>query len=273
MAVLVMLLAAVALAACYLYLICPNLPRRDMRELLCWDYAHRGLWNEERPENSMAAFIAARDEGFGIELDVHRTSDGFLVVHHDNNLKRMCGVNRKIAQTRLADIRSLRLLDTDEVIPTLDEVLAVIDGQVPLIIELKVEGNAEALCKTVMERMARYEGAWCMESFDPRAVRWFRKNAPEVIRGQLAYGVTSGMSFDVKALLLHSQIFNVLGRPDFIAYKASSDDNLPMRILQRMQPWLVCWTVRSQEEMDALRGRYDLQIFEGFVPRPTFGHR
>ena len=256
----------------YLMLIRPGRDRsgKDFEPLKNRDYAHRGLWNEERPENSLAAFAAARDAGYGIELDVHLTADGCLVVHHDDNLKRMCGVDRKIGDSTREAVCACRLKGTDQFVPTFDEVLEVIGGKIPMIVELKTENNVAALCQAVHERMRRYDGLWCMESFDPRAVEWFRKNADRVIRGQLAYGGSILKAKPAKRLglfVLKSQLGNVLGRPDFIAYQAATDSNLPMRLVRLMKPLLVCWTIRSQEMMDRQRDRYDIQIFEGFIPR------
>jgi len=262
-----------ALLLLYVLAILPRLPRRDIGELKSWDYAHRGLWNAQRPENSLSAFQAAVEGGFGIELDVHLTADGQLVVHHDDSLKRMCGLDQKVAQTTLKEIRSLRLLDTDELVPTFDEVLEAVAGRVPLMVEIKVEkGNHAPLCAAVYERMQRYHGLWCMESFQPQAVQWFRTNAPEVIRGQLAFNhVGQGKGWQGKLLNIGiaSLLQNLLSRPDFVSYEAKSEKwySLPMRVMRLARPWLSAWTVRSQKDMDALRKKYDIQIFEGFVPR------
>ena len=135
----VFLIILIVLILLYVFLLIPRLPRRDMSALTKVDYAHRGLWNAQRPENSLSAFRSAVDSGYGIELDVHRTKDGVLVVHHDDNLKRVCGVDWRIAQSALADVRACHLSGTDEVVPTFDEVLTAVGGRVPLIVELKVE--------------------------------------------------------------------------------------------------------------------------------------
>ena len=264
------ILLILLLIALYLWLIMPNRDRsaKSFGPLKNRDYAHRGLWNAERPENSLAAFAAARDAGYGIELDVHLTADGCLVVHHDDSLKRMCGKDITIGSSTRKEVCACHLKETDERVPTFDEVLAVVDGRIPMIVELKTENNVDALCAAVYERMRRYDGLWCMESFDPRAVQWFRKHADHIIRGQLANG---GSILKAKnrgeLLLLKSQLGNALGRPDFIAYQAATDGNLPMMLMRLMKPWLVCWTIRTQEMMDRQRSRYDIQIFEGFIPR------
>ncbi len=269
----VLLIFLIAFVALYAWLVKPNLPRRDISSLMGVDYAHRGLWNADdgRPENSLAAFRAAADKGYGIELDVHRTKDGCLVVHHDDSLKRLTGVDIRIAESTLAQVRAC-MLPNGEPVPTYDEVLDLVAGRVPMIVEVKVEGNAEELSRAVYERMQRYAGPWCMESFYPGAVKWYRVNAPEVIRGQLAFnqagkGKTAALWW--RNIGIASMTQNVLSRPDFIAFEAVGERKwcLPMVLLRRMQPWFVAWTIRSQADMDALRGRYDLQIFEKFETR------
>lgn len=262
----------------YADLIRPNLPRRDMSRLLGVDYAHRGLWvtnepgSKHRPENSLAAFRAAVTKGYGIELDVHRTKDGVLVVHHDNSLKRMTGQDIQIARSTLAEVRACKL-PNGEPIPTYDEVLDTVAGRIPMIVELKTEdGNHAALGQAVHERMQRYDGAWCMESFDPQAVKWFRLNAPETIRGQLAYDAAGKGKTPrefMRNLGCASMLQNLLGRPDFIAFSAKSVKwhSLPIHLLRLMKPWFVAWTVRSQEDMDRFRAKWDIQIFEKFEAR------
>jgi len=240
-----------------------------------YDYAHRGLWNTNdpgeanRPENSLAAFRAAVEKGYGIELDVHRTKDGQLVVHHDDSLKRLTGVDIRIARSTLEEVRACKL-PNGEPVPTYDEVLDAVAGRIPMVVEVKAEdGNHNELSKAVYERMQRYEGPWCLESFDPLAVKWFRLNAPEVIRGQLAFDAAGkGKNFKefMRNLGIASMLQNVASRPDFIAFDAKSVKwhSLPIHLLRLMKPWFVAWTVRSQADMDKLRGKWDLQIFEKF---------
>ena len=274
------LMMILMVVASYAWLIRPNLPRRDISSLLGVDYAHRGLWTtndpgtdpeKNRPENSLAGFRAAVEKGYGIELDVHLTADGHLVVHHDDSLKRLTGVDIQIAKSTLEEVRACKL-PNGEAVPTFDEVLEAVDGKVPLIVEVKVEGNAAALSQAVYRRMRRYTGPWCMESFDPWAVGWFRKNAPEVIRGQLAFnnaGKGKTWAQWKRNLGVASMLQNVWARPDFMALDHKTEKMwwLPSLLLRWMKPWFVAWTVRSQQDMDALRGKYVLQIFEKFEAR------
>ena len=265
----------IILLVTYIQLIRPNLPRRDMTALLGRDYAHRGLWNtndpgsENRPENSLAAFRAAVEKDYGIELDVHLTKDGHLVVHHDDSLKRLTGKDIVIADSTLAEIHACKL-PNGEPVPTYDEVLETVAGRIPMIVEVKVEkANHAALSMAVYERMKTYDGPWCMESFSPNAVKWFRLNAPEIIRGQLAFdhaGKGKTAFLFLRNLGIASMIHNTLSRPDFIAFEAKSVKwhTLSIHLLRWMKPWFVAWTVRSQADMDKLRGKWDLQIFEKF---------
>ncbi len=262
-----LILAMLLLLVLYARAIRPHLPRRSLGKLAGKQYAHRGLWNETLPENSLAAFRAAAEAGYGIELDVHRTKDGHLVVHHDDSLKRMTGVDQLIAQATLAEVRDCRL-PNGEAVPTLDEVLETV-GEMPLIVEIKVEGNTEELCAAVWARMQHHPGPWCVESFMPGAVKWFRLNAPEVIRGQLAFA-KRGETFQLtlRNIGIASLLQNLWGRPDFVAFEAKTETwyTLSMRLMRLMRPWLVAWTIRSPEEYSAAKNRYDLVIFEGFRP-------
>ncbi len=261
-------LILLALLAAYAIAIRPQWPRRDLGGLANTHYAHRGLWNDARPENSLAAFRAAVEKGYGIELDVHRTSDGYLVVHHDDSLKRMTGVDRRIAHCTLAEVRAC-LLPNGEPVPTFDEVLDAVAGKVPLIVEVKGEGNAQALSQAVHARMQHYEGPWCVESFTPACIRGVRDQAPEVIRGQLAFdhagkGATAALFF--RDIGIATLLQNIWSRPDFVAFEAGSVRwcTLSMHLMRLWRPWLVAWTVQSQGELDALKGKYDLMIFERF---------
>ena len=265
----VFLIILIVLILLYVFLLIPRLPRRDMSALTKVDYAHRGLWNAQRPENSLSAFRSAVDSGYGIELDVHRTKDGVLVVHHDDNLKRVCGVDQRIAQSTLAEVRACHLSGTDEVVPTFDEVLEAVGGRVPLIVELKVEQNVDSLCSAVRERMQRYNGLWCMESFDPRCLMWLRAFRPEIIRGQLSENFRKdarGWEHFV-GFLLSNLLFNAFTAPDFIAYKFEDRRRFAPRICRAFYgAHMFYWTVRTYEDLKAVEREGAQAIFEGFDP-------
>ena len=267
--IIALLLILILLAAAYVFALLPNLPRRPIDHLTGFDYAHRGLWNSIYPENSMPGFSNAVRNGFGIELDVHLTKDGQLVVFHDDNLMRMCGVDRDIHDCTLAELRALRLKGSDCTIPTFSEVLSIVGGRVPLIVEIKTGPNLPVLCEKANALLRAYRGPYCMESFDPKAVQWWRDHAPGTIRGLLAHGVRGLPKDQVtrEMYFMETLAQNLIARADFIAYGYKTEPNLPMKLMRLLRPTFVAWTVRSQEDMDRLRDQYDLQIFEGFIPK------
>lgn len=267
-----LLLILLMLPPLYAWLIRPRLPRRSLSRLTGVHYAHRGLWNDARPENSLAAFAAAAERGFGMELDVRMTADGALVIHHDGSLARLCGEDVRIERSGLERVRACRLKGSGESVPTLAEALSAARGA-PLIVEVKpAGGNAFRLSRAVYAQMRSYPGPWCAESFSPLAMLWFRLRAPEVIRGQLAFGRIR-QSRSLPALMTNlaaaSLLQNVLSRPDFVAYEMAggAPRSLPLWLWRRMGAPVAAWTIRSPEAMSVCRGRCALTIFEGFLPQ------
>ncbi|MBR3109135.1 MAG: glycerophosphodiester phosphodiesterase [Clostridia bacterium] len=259
-------------AVLYLFMIAPRFPRRGQWPAAFFrcSFAHRGLYGGDIPENSLAAFHRAAEKGYGIELDVRLTRDGGLAVHHDASLQRSCGVDRMICDMSVGEIRQYSLGSTGEHIPTLPEALDYVRGRVPLIVELKTAGKRNTeLARKVYELLREYRGDWAVESFDPRLMRWFRKNAPQAIRGQLAYDPRLGGPPGKGAIhwLGANLLMNWISRPDFVAYCHETDRNLSFRIMRKLfRPVLAAWTVQSPEAFRRLRHQYDLQIFEGFEP-------
>lgn len=263
----------------YVYLAAPNLIRRkfSFRNLTCCDYAHRGLYKNgtSAPENSRPAFERAVSSGYGIEMDVRETRDHVLVVHHDETLERSCGDQRRVCDVPFRDLEQLSLFGTGEHIPTFDEVLLMVDGKVPLIIELKTDFYNHSLPSAVYERLKRYQGEYCVESFDPFAMQWFKKHAPGVVRGQLSFMPAlknKPISEKLRRIALGYLLVNFLSRPDFIAYGYKTDANISYRFISAVfRPLLVAWTVRGEEDYRELLGEYDIQIFEHFkAPRKLF---
>lgn len=248
--------------------------RPDMEWMRDYDYAHRGLHDREKgiPENSLAAFAAAVEQGYGMELDVHLSRDGRLMVIHDASLERVCGVEGKVEDFTCGQLKALSLCGTEERIPTLEEVLALVDGKTPLIVEIKPEkGNTPLLCLGAAELLDKYPGKFCVESFDPRAVRWFRKNRPAWIRGQLTeyfrrHGNTS--IFALEDFFLHHVLGNVAARPDFLAYNTEDRHCLTLRMCRKLFGTLeVDWTVRDYKQYETVKKDGAVVIFEGFRPK------
>lgn len=239
--------------------------------LLSARYAHRGLHSKpEIPENSMHAFRLAVDEGFGIELDVHLTADNKLAIIHDASLKRTAKIDLQIEEITLAKAQQFYLERSCEKIPDFEDFLKMVDGKIPLIIELKVvDGNTDALCRRMMEALEGYQGLYCIESFDPSVVKWLRHNAPEVVRGQLAGHLRRGGDLNIKKshdFLLKTLLVNPLmgGKPDFVAYKCEDLDSLAFRLFKGAK---FTWTIKSYEDLKRAEARGIAGIFEQFNPK------
>ncbi len=262
------LIAAAALLGGYLYLIAPQRADKAKREALSGrNYAHRGLHNKDRsiPENCLVGFQKALDAGYGMEFDVHITKDDQLVVFHDNSLQRMCGVDGVIEDLTLSEIRQLRLAGTEEKIPSFDEVLALVDGRAPLIIELKDSkcGRNDRLCQLVAERLDHYNGPYCIESFHPLIVAWFRRHRPDTVRGQLVMQA-DGYKGEVPApggFLMSRGLTGFLTRPNFIAHR-KGEQSLSLRLTEALGAMRFVWTVHPEDGPEQLQKENDGLIFE-----------
>ena len=241
-----------------------------LKTLQGWNYAHRGLHSNGIPENSMAAFRAALDRGYGIELDLHLLKDGNLAVIHDSSLKRTTGAEGRIEDLNTEDLKNYHLEGTEETIPIFRDLLELYAGKAPLIVELKpVDGNHARLAETACWMLEDYPGAYCIESFDPRCVLWLKKNRPQIIRGQLAenfYRSDSSLSSPIKFILTYS-LSHFFTMPDFTAYKFADRRNLSTWICRRLYGVQgVSWTLRTKEEYDIAMKEGWIPIFENFIP-------
>jgi len=243
-----------------------------LEKLQGWAYAHRGLHNKPTiPENSLAAFRLAVEKGYGAELDVHLLKDGGLAVIHDSALKRTTGAEGYEEDLSVEQLGNYCLEESSEPIPTFKQVLDLFEGKAPLIIELKTfRNNADALCEAVCRQLESYQGDYCLESFDPRVIRWLRKNRPQLIRGQLSMNFCkqhSGQGAWADFALTHL-LCNFLTRPHFIAYNFGDRGGLSNRLC--LDLWSlqgVSWTIRRQEDFDACVAEGLLPIFEQFEPQ------
>ncbi len=263
----ILAIAVVGLIAVYLFLVFPAVRRHpDRKKLDGMMIAHRGLHNAEKgiPENSIAAFTEAAARGIAIELDIHLTADERVVVFHDKDLKRICRAEGKISEMTLAELKNHRLCDTNERIPSLKEVLSVVGGRVPLLIELKAEpSTCKRLCAKAEEILREYKGEYFIESFYPGVLSWYRKNRKDICRGQLAT-VYKGKSLLIG--LVSTFVANFLARPDFVAYQNSGSKKLAFRLQKRLGAFPVGWTFKSEESVNSHLKDFKAFIFEGFIP-------
>ena len=230
------------------------------------NFAHRGLYSEDQsvPENSLKAFSLAVEAGYGMELDVRLSRDGQVVVFHDDTLDRACGVASRVDELDWAELQKLSLFGTEERIPLFSEVLELVDGRVPLIVELKTGPWKNALCEKTWALLRVSSGAYCIESFDPLIVAWFRFHAPTVLRGQLTQlpedYVRAGRKI-TEAVVLGNTLLNVAARPQFIAHRIGPKSAC-VRFAEALGAMPVGWTSHSR---DSEAGR-DAVIFEYYKP-------
>lgn len=254
----------------YVLSLCGRRNHPGMASLKKWYYAHRGLHDAEKPENSMAAFRAALEGGYGIELDLHLLKDGNIAVVHDSDLQRVTGQIGTIEDLTTADLKNYRLGGTEETIPEFRQVLELFAGKAPMIIELKsADGNFAQLTETACRMMEGYAGDYCMESFDPNCLRWLRKNRPDIIRGQLAENAmhtTSRYPWLVR-FITSFYLENFLTLPDFVAYRFEDRKTLSNILCRDLWQIVgVSWTIRSKEDFDTAVKEGWIPIFENFVP-------
>jgi len=234
--------------------------------------AHRGLFDNDsdHPENSLAAFARAVDAGYGIELDVQLTKDAKLVVFHDADLARMCGEDVKICELTYKELAGRRLAASDQAVPLFRDVLDVIGGRVPLVTEIKSGFRLIDTCRLTHATLNRYDGPYCIESFDPRALAWFRWRYPDIIRGQLAEDFSQDPATGVKQVdtLLTNMVPNAVTWPDFVAFNHLHADVRALRFWREVLSCaLVAWTIKSQDELDAAKSLFDVFIFDSFIPK------
>ncbi len=256
------------IALLYLNLIKPEIAESTkLSPLMGHYYAHRGFHDNrgDAPENSLLSFRRAAEKGYGIELDVQLSSDGEVVVFHDDTTDRICGVDRKVSECSFAELGEMSLLSTKQNVPLLSEALSVVAGRVPIVVELKPYGDKTALCVAVNRVLSKYDGVYCIESFHPDIVTWYRHNRPDVIRGQLSAGYNNPLN--PKFFVLSYLLTNFKARPNFIAYDHAASGNLSFNICRTLfRATTVAWTIKSQDQLNRARKKFDLFIFEGFIP-------
>ena len=263
-------LAALAVVLLRAYMLRPGRRNGEMKKYTEIKYAHRGLHDEKRAENTLSAFAAAKDRGYGMELDLRLSKDGQLVVSHDANIKRMCGIDRAVADMTAEELAGLHVGGTEDGVPTFREVLALVDGAVPLLIELKQGEGEHGVAERFLEEIVGYGGDFIVESFNPFVLRKVKKARPDMLIGILGYDYTKDEKYGKKFFfrMLGKLYFNFLARPDFIAYEKSFSSVPTLRAIRRkFDTPLIAWTVTSaDDERRAYGDGFDTVIFEGYIP-------
>ena len=265
------LFAAITLLAVlfliYLFLLAPRRRRTSVLPFLRLPYAHRGLHGKGVPENSLSAFRAAVAAGYGIELDVQLSADGEVMVFHDENLLRMTGCDASLYGKTAAELSALCLADSEEHIPTLAEVLSLVGGRVPLLVEIKSDHGTVAVCEKTAALLDSYAGEYMIESFHPFAVNWFRKNRPAVVRGQLSAHLFKKGDRTPSMFIAENLLLNFLSRPDFVAYDYHNKNRFSFALCRAVyRPYTLAWTVKDYEGLAAAK-HFDAIIFESLTEK------
>lgn len=260
----------ILLTLLYFYLIHPRAKKPDASPFLNCCFAHRGLHDMAMgiPENSLSAFQRAVEAGYGIELDVQLSSDGIPVVFHDAALSRMCAIDRRVSSLTFEQLSSYRLADTEERIPSFSEVLSLIDGRVPLLVEIKMDHLDFKIPSAIDKQLSAYSGDYCIESFHPLALWWYRKHRPHILRGQLSTHFNAeNHTLSPLQFLLGKMVLNAFSRPDFISYRWNFRRDLSLFLCSRIfKAHAAGWVIRSEKELETCRKYFDMYIFEGFMP-------
>lgn len=231
--------------------------------------AHRGLHNSfSIPENSIKAFEAAIEKNYPIELDIHLLADGELAVFHDKNLKRMTGISGLISEQSSLTIKKFKLLETDQFIPLIDEAFELINGKVPILIEIKNDGAVGELEQNLFNKLSSYSGEYAVQSFNPFVMSWFKKNASHIIRGQLSTDFKYENLEFYKKFLLRYLLMNWASSPHFVGYDIRCLPSFfPVTIMRKVfgVPF-VAWTIRTEEEKIKALKYADNIIFENIHP-------
>ncbi|MGB3612475.1 MAG: glycerophosphodiester phosphodiesterase family protein [Elainellaceae cyanobacterium] len=229
--------------------------------------AHRGLHGPSGPENSIPAFEAAIAQEYAIELDIQRLADGKLAVFHDKDLMRLTGEAGLVFEQTANSIQQLTLLGTEHKVPLLEEVLTLIAGRVPVLVEIKNEGAVGPLEAELALVLSRYSGDCAIQAFNPKSLAWFKKHSPAIPRGQLASNFEGDALGWPKKLLLSNLLMNWASSPQFIAYDLKALPTLPVTINARLfQLPIVAWTVRTEADCNQAERYADNIIFEGVRP-------
>lgn len=230
--------------------------------------AHRGLHNDKSiPENSLLAFELAAEKNYPVELDVQILADENVVVFHDYDHFRLTNVKGKISEQTFSSIKKLHLCETAQKIPLIEEVFELVNGKIPILIEVKNEGKIGRLEPQLLKKIRNYKGEIAVQSFNPFTIRWFKENAPEIIRGQLSSDFKESKLNWYERFLLRNLFFIPINSPMFISYNVNCTPNLITNAAQFLGYPLIVWTVMSEEQQLKAAKYAKNIIFEGFIPK------
>ena len=226
--------------------------------------AHRGYYNNKKgiPENSVLAFKKAIDNNYLIELDVRLTKDKKLVVFHDDNLKRVCGVNKMVKDLTYRELLRYNLFDTTLKVPLFSDVIKLVNGRVPILIETKYHNRYGVLEKILINELSNYKGLYAIQSFYPMSLLWLKINTKDIPIGLLSSNFKNDLN-RLKSIIGKTLILDLFFKTDFISYDVKG---LPNNYLsyKRNRKKIVIWTIKNKKDYDLARQYTDSLICENF---------
>ena len=221
--------------------------------------AHRGIHdNKNIYENTLESFKLAMEKGFIIELDIRITKDKQIVVFHDNNTKRITKQERIVEESTYKELNNQNIIH----IPLLSEVLDLVSGKVPLLIEIKQTNKVGELETIFMKTMKKYKGKYAIQSFNPNVLYWFKRNYPKVLRGQLSYKYNKQKISPIKKVILSNMLSNIFTKPNFISYKYNELSLEKINKYKKNNIHLIGWTITNEREFNHYKEYYDNLICE-----------
>jgi len=224
--------------------------------------SHRGIHdNKKIYENTLEAFKLAIEKDYIIELDIHLTKDKKIIVYHDWNTKRITNQDKVVEESTYQDLNNQKFLH----IPLLEEVLELVKGKVPLLIEIKQQNKVGELESILMSILNKYKGKYAIQSFNPLVLLWFKNNYPNILRGQLSYQYKSKKIAHYKKHILSNMLLNKITKPHFISYKYDELYISKIKKYKKKNIILLGWTVTTKEEYNKYIKYYDNLICEKFI--------
>ena len=215
---------------------------------------HRGIHdNINIYENTLEAFKLSIKKGYAIELDVRMTKDKQIVVFHDNNTKRLTKKDLIVEENTYQELNNQNILH----LPLLTEVLELVKGKVPLLIEIKPTKKDCELATNLMTILNNYEGKYAIQSFNPKVLYWFKRNYPNVLRGQLSMKYTKHKISSIKKYILSKMLFNKITKPNFISYKYNELNIEQIKKYKKQNIYVIGWTITNEKEYNHYKKYYD----------------
>ncbi len=218
---------------------------------------HRGKHDGNVKENTMEAIVKAMEDNLALEMDVRLSKDNMVVLSHDDNLKRVFNVEKNVSELTYEEIKKV----TNNGVPLLEDVLNVVNGKIPLMVEVK-SSKVGLLENKVYELLKNYKGKYVIVSFNPFTLRYFRKIDSSIIRGQISYNYKSSkMNFFLK-FILRNMLLNVFSKPHFISYGIDGENTKLLAKYRKKGYFIIGWTYKDEKDKERLSKIYDNMIIE-----------